>query len=556
MFNLSPLQKPQDNSNHLFNQEKDRLPQGHISNFIFQKSPSPIFYRNNIFPPNHGFIAPKSVRKDSLDLEFKSPLIRPYNLESQHTEEKHEFLVPKTPSEFYKFNSTEKAPPKISAPSNDNFKLDKDPHDKLSSFFLDVLPKILEKHWEPILTKKDKLVEFANSTNMQKNIDNLVFLENNEDMRLKDLFTKYYLNIFDKLKNHPEELGRNEDSIKYLLDFGCKMLHDIHSLIQSCTSDYCLEILKKKNANKKVKIDDALDPMKTIIIPEPVEKTVYKNIEPQKSIQIMNQETLEALSRNLDANLRRKSKNSPGIFVEPLLNADSSPEENQAKTKRGWSEQELLKLESLSNSYYPNTIPISVLEDFSKTLGRTLNSVQSKLSKIKKKANESNPQSQGANKTSKLPIKKMIEQTLIQLSPNPATKDEIIKKMRELFYMNSYNVSEETFLNSVATLLSSQNCFTKIKGIYKLKSPEYAMTDPKGADTMKLKLRYVLSQFPDYKAHLSEIKEKFEALFPEFIANDKEKLNGITKVLSQNEEFDVSESKTKYCLADKLPADS
>jgi hypothetical protein len=149
----------------------------------------------------------------------------------------------------------------------------------------------------------------------------------------------------------------------------------------------------------------------------------------------------------------------------------------------------------------------------------------------------------------------MIEQTMIQLT-NPSTKDQIVKKMREIFYLNSFDITEESFQNSVSTLLSSQSCFSKIKGSFKLKTPDYVFNDLKAADTMKLKLRYVLSQFPEHKASITEIKEKFQALFPEIVKDDREKLNTITKILGQSEEFDASNSKTKYCLNVKFSDDS
>ena len=83
---------------------------------------------------------------------------------------------------------------------------------------------------------------------------------------------------------------------------------------------------------------------------------------------------------------------------------------------------------------------------------------------IDQRSNKSAASIKGQNKY-EIPIEKMIKITLSHFPNQTSTKDKIISKMSELFFLNS---NDEMWKISASQLLASSKLFQKIKGIYSL----------------------------------------------------------------------------------------
>ncbi len=68
--------------------------------------------------------------------------------------------------------------------------------------------------------------------------------------------------------------------------------------------------------------------------------------------------------------------------------------------------------------------------------------------------------------------------------------------------------------------------------------------------TIKNRLRYILTKVPNNRANLNDIRNKYSELFPNFSEHSKDNIweSNIVKVLQHSLEFNTSDSKTKYRL--------
>ena len=159
--------KPIDQINfHLTPQDHFKIPVGAISSHIFQQSPAPfsdILMRGNLFSGTKGFIPNTNFRKDSLDLDTKSPLLGKILPSETHLQEE------KTPLTTGQVGDSDLKPFSLGRTSrrgsfaqSDNFALDKSmppPKSEATvSFFKDLLPWQLEKTWGDIMNRKNKFM--------------------------------------------------------------------------------------------------------------------------------------------------------------------------------------------------------------------------------------------------------------------------------------------------------------------------------------------------------------------------------------------------------------
>jgi hypothetical protein len=122
-----------------------------------------------------------------------------------------------------------------------------------------------------------------------------------------------------------------------------------------------------------------------------------------------------------------------------------------------------------------------------------------------------------------MPLEKMIKTAIVSSHGQIATKNEIVSKIKETFFVNQPIPNEETWRNSLTQLLSSSRQFKKIKGTYTLRSPQFANNDITQAKTMKAKIIFVLSILPEMTADVNMIRRVFQEYFKEIVINEKEK---------------------------------
>jgi len=143
----------------------------------------------------------------------------------------------------------------------------------------------------------------------------------------------------------------------------------------------------------------------------------------------------------------------------------------------------------------------------------------------------------------------MIKTSLNHFSNSTATKKEIVAKVKEIFFAFQSPPNEESWLNSLAQILSSNRQFRKFKGTYSLRSPHIANADLSQAKTLKGRLIFILSVLPEMTGDVNMIRKIYYEYFKDPVAIESKILEAsIIKTLKQNNEFDSSNCKTKYCL--------
>jgi len=251
------------------------------------------------------------------------------------------------------------------------------------------------------------------------------------------------------------------------------------------------------------------------------------------------------------------------ISVAPSEIESIASDNTRRSQRKYWSAAELQELENLSRQYSPNNIPIERLEEFARKYARTLNAVQSKISKTKKERSKRqngtlqadlSPLGMARNETAnaikryEVSVEKMIKGALQQFPDNSATKDEIVDKIKEMFFRESVHLNDDKLENSISQTLSSSKSIAKIKGTYGLTSRAYLITDASNPKTMKSRLQYVLSTVPNHRADINAIRRLYWNYFHDTVDSDKVWETSIAKILKQSNEFDTSNCKTRYCL--------
>jgi len=492
------------------------------------------------------------------------------------------------------------------------------------SFFKNYLPMLLEHHWKEVLDNSNKFTEFKTAFDTQKNVENLMFLEEHKETygnSFENIYHDHYVKIMMKLKEHVDNYCLDGQVIlKILYDEFCGLFSELFNFIKNCTSDYCFNLMKNKTNNAKATKNNnnpqtgslnsvpPLNPtattpfasLVTLIQGTPYQENVqaqqkqfpsnwetteveenkieHQDIPRNDLTGAMNVEKLESLANLIDYNVSRKNEPSTMKSLGPVNNAfgfkgieniniaqcemESVASESTRRLQRKyWSAAELQELNNMSQQYYPNSIPVEKLEEFARKYSRTLNAVQSKISKTKKENmkrqneafqsetnNSSQSQSQSSQRRYEVTVEKMIKGALQRFEGNVATKEEILEKIKEMFFENGLQGNEESLRNSISQILSSNKSIGIIKGTYGLKSRDYFIYDVNNAKTMKSRLQYILSNIPDNRTDIATIRNWYWHNFSDTVCNDRVWETSIAKTLKQSQEFDASSSKTKYCL--------
>ncbi|EAS06408.2 transmembrane protein, putative (macronuclear) [Tetrahymena thermophila SB210] len=258
--------------------------------------------------------------------------------------------------------------------------------------------------------------------------------------------------------------------------------------------------------------------------------------------------------------------------------------------RKQWKKSEINELMAKYREYQ-SKIPPSVMEELTKKFNRSIQSIYSKIQKLRKNNYfNTDIQNEYSNQVSSFPISQASSQFSSQVSRNIAdcnnrnfpsgtintgmnnnptnlnmmkiesklknclfelenqrgTKNEILKKMKERYYSNNQGGLSSAWETSAKQLLSSQS-FQRRKGIFSLKDDvQVVEIDP--SSSYKQKLIYVLSQLQERKGTLDEIVYLYLKKFGNETDQRKVKEN-IQKILNQNSEcFDKSQSKTTYYL--------
>lgn len=479
------------------------------------------------------------------------------------------------------------------------------------SFFKEYLPMLLDHHWREIVENSQKFFEFEKEFDAQKHAENLMFLEEHKETygnAFENIYHSHYGKIIGKLSECVQSYNLTADTLlKIFYDDLCSLLSDLFLFMKDCTSDYCFSLLKNKTQNAKNnrntnqpsgmapepvpvvfespmrdQINQAQQkqsmPMNEFMAPNfsfkkaPIEENKGERMQTEGVRPTMNVENLEALANLIDFNVGRREEvasysNSRGIDSVNVVSGsdiESVASENTRKMQRKyWSQAEQQELENLSIQYHPHNIPIDRLEEFARKYNRTLNAVQSKISKTKKeKARKqsstiqvnalaptgSRAEAANAQRKYEVSVEKMIKGALQQFPENTATKKEIIDKIKEMFFGGELQVNEEKLKNSISQTLSSSKSITKIKGTYGLRSRAYVIVDFSFAKTMKSRLQYIFSNCANYHADITTIRRLYWEYFSDTVDADKVWETSIAKILKQSNEFDTSNCKTKYCL--------
>jgi len=454
----------------------------------------------------------------------------------------------------------------INVPQNEPIQANK------MSFFKEFLPNMFNHHWADVVSNPTHFLEFESDFPVVKNIENLLYLEDHKKEcgdNFESLFSNSYKEIIEKIRSlFSSNRLTAEGLIKLIHDSACNLLYNVFNFIKGCDSEYCFNLMKQQTAMAKLKIAKQELTKK----PEPVFSPQLQNflVPPSKPIIEENKKvdttmTNETSDFNNFDFVRREEIRSVASQQTDVSETDSVLSESTKKTQRKyWSDKELEELDRLYAQYYPNSIPTERLEEFARKYGRTLNSVQSKISKTKKgRSSRKSPEME--NETSATPpasqrkyeigLEKMICTALKHIPGGTASKPEILDKIRALFANGQSYFNEESFENSVSQILSSSKNIQKIKGTYGLRSPRYAIHDISHANTTRTRLQYVLAQLPNFRGDIGTIRKYYWEYFQDVLKNDKERLweTTVVKILKQSDEFDSNDSKTKYKLIRDSP---
>ena len=517
--------------------------------------------------------------------------------------------------------------------------------DGKASFFKDYLTQMLDNHlYDASLNESIKFYEFEGNEDLQKNLENFLFLEENKDTyesEFSHIYIKKYKKLLEKLKSTLEHHQVTPESlVKILYEDFSSTLFELYIFIKKCNSEYCFNLMK--NITEKKKTNQETKPSQSNLIPQ------YSQSNPSNSQELssncfstsnymlksnnINQQAysipqqnpingINTLNHSSNGSNRAQStvsslmngkgpinitpKNNLSTLAQLIDGQNSFKEEKKVSNgnegdaqglstiprasdslsmaseiesmasdasrrfqgqRKYWNEQESKELENLYNQYFPNSIPFDKVEEFSRKMGRTVCSVQTKIQKMKiefqKKQEElaiENLKSKGVsqlnnrmkpNKRYEIPLEKMIKTAVSQFPNQLATKSEIITKVKEIFFSGQTPPNEEAWLNSLSQLISSSKQFKKFKGTYTLKSPYYLMEDINQAKTLKGRLIFILSMLPNMSGDINTIRWMFQEYFKDSTILEKDKTweTSIIKTLKQNYEFDSLNCKTKYTI--------
>jgi hypothetical protein len=471
---------------------------------------------------------------------------------------------------------------------------------------------LLEQHWKEVLENSSKFTEFKTAFDTQKNCENLMFLEEHKETygnSFENIYHDHYVKIVEKLKEQVENYTLNGEIIlKILYDEFCGLFSELFNFIKNCTSDYCFNLMKNKTNNAKAAKNNnpqtgslnSVPPAFTGMAGPPQGNFFQENVQAQpkqsrdftnnwdnqeieenkiehKDIprnDSMNVEKLESLASFIDSQVSRKAdpkvfgfKGLENINIAQCEVESVASESTRRLQRKYWSAAELQELNSLSQQYYPNSIPVEKLEEFARKYSRTLNAVQSKISKTKKEKvkrqngafqaelmpsnSSSRNEPSGSQRRYEVTVEKMIKGALQRFEENMATKEEILQKIKDMFFENGLQGNEESLRNSISQTLSSSKSIGIIKGTYALKSRDYYIYDVNNAKTMKARLQYILSNVPNNRTDIATIRSLYWTYFSETVLNDRVWETSIAKTLKQSQEFDAASSKTRYCLVSR-----
>ena len=155
----------------------------------------------------------------------------------------------------------------------------------------------------------------------------------------------------------------------------------------------------------------------------------------------------------------------------------------------------------------------------------------------------------------------MLKVGLENFPSKTATKNELLKKVEEIFFKNNkLYADDQTWRKSALQVLATGQRFKRTKGVYILcgNMNKYHEINPRDLQrasslTMKEKLSYVLNGMPDKRGNIKEITEAYIKIFePDGATEDAERKklikNSLHKTLLACPEFDKSLSKTIYSL--------
>lgn len=321
--------------------------------------------------------------------------------------------------------------------------------------------------------------------------------------------------------------------IKLLYENMCGSLAEIFRLVSNCDSEYCMDQIKRHSTLQN-------------------ESSFFQ--QNNGGFQVPTPKTFPEEDYKIDPSLLEFDSNHR--VDEPSIDGTSMSSEATKRSKRAWTIQEKEELRHLQKQYHPSSIPTDILENFAKKHGRTLNSVQSWISKAKKQ-NKLDTDSQtlsfnSATNSNKyeFSITEMINTALSQMDNRVGTSDEIIVKIKQIFFSNQIIPNVQSMENSICQTLSSHKGIEKIKGSYGLKSSRYAIPELPQNNTMKSRLQYILTHLPNNRADLDTIRTYYWEKFNCYHQMDHDRLweKNISKTLTQEAEFDSSNSNIKYKL--------
>lgn len=358
-------------------------------------------------------------------------------------------------------------------------------------------------------TKKLEEFEFfLNVEDFRKNIGNLSYLDNN----LNGWLQNQLLLKFDSLLQNIYKSSKLDSFLDILMSV-MKMSLEISTmllkLISQCDGEYCMEVLKNYKGDNVNKM--------------------------QTETQSLNQ----SINTSFDDQFS-----------------------TQSSKRKNWSILEKTELKDIMKRYYPEPPSKDDIDLFSKKYSRTVSSISNQMQKLRKDVaseHESafvNYYSQKLDQTTKTQNQNMntnsisIEKSIIEVLSNfpdqQAYKNEILDSIQKRFYLEG-----NLWRKSYSQILSNSRQIAKVKGIYSLNPQSQQLEFPDSLSeikTIKKRVLYILSQQPNYSASKSLITERYLSLWESRNRNMNELSISIQKILTQNPEFDVSKSKTKYCL--------
>lgn len=438
---------------------------------------------------------------------------------------------------------------------------------------------------------------------LQSHVDNFLVLEqqkmDTENYYFLKFFQQNYKRYLEKLRCYSQQKRLDSKQfMQFSIGFGFQFIEDIISFINKCDSNYCFQLIKEKQKEEHLKyqlqhehphsgpaqsphfessypdfskLDDEIQQQDLTQAPGH-----QREAQQSASFSVAAKQGLAANPRNQSASDQDALKNGGGgMEDEDLVSQNNvSTQENTSsqvskKCRQKWSEQEIDIINAYMDQYYPNAIPMPVIQNLSNQFNRSFYSISSKIQKLKKQKsvtpqNASMQSNQSFDKKAlyqnkqEQSLEKMIILIMKENPQKKMTKLELLQLMEQRFSSQS---QDDTWKKSVSQLLSSRQSFLKTKGTIKLSSSAQSLSlSLQDLKSIKQKLVYVLSKLKNQQGTINQIIMSYMEIFlsEETLKkmNHKEKCalkQQISQVINQNDCFDKSNSKTLYSLQEEQP---